>query len=1329
MAVSTSSPTPEIIARYPLAAEQLGMWYVQQLSPRCGAYNLVLTFEARLLQSEGFDARALLRETMEKHSILRTCLPAGEAGAEQQVWSQVDPVVVLADAQGLSADVLRELVRQDARLPFDLSRPPLWRVHVYELGESRHLVTLVMHHALLDFWSLGLILQSVGGQLGLLEPSADPVEGSAYGAYALAQAERLAKPDALDAALAYWRKNLEGAPPVHGIPLDHPRPPVQTYDGRTLRFSLPSDVSQSVHQLARTAGATPFMTMLAAYVALIHRYSGEDDVVVASPVAGRVSRSQRSVLGQFVNTIALRQRIDPSLPFSSFVGQVRQTVVDALRHQDCPFTSVVEHVAPHRDPSYSPLAQLSFAWERLPLLRGLENFFLPVDGLPGLATKGMELRPFFAPQQEGQMDLTLEMGGEHEGCLVGVLKYNHQLFDEATVQGLLDSFIALVGHAVRRPETCVGDLNICPSERAGEWLAMGGGEAHPLPDDDLLLQIVRQATSTPDAVAVRDINEELSYRSLMDRAGLVASKLANHGVAQGERVGLMLDRTADLPAAILGIWAIGAAYVPLDPAQPVERLRDICEDAEIAALVSSSDLTDRWPVAVPTVCVDVPQEGIRPVAVERFATGECAYMIYTSGSTGKPKGVQVGHRSVKNLFMAMQEWLEFSASTRLLAVTTPAFDISVIELLMPLVHGGRVVVCDRPTTLDGVALARRLEEEEISVLQATPSTWQLLLYAGWSGRSSLTGICTGEPLPPSLAEALMPRTRGLWNLYGPTETTVWASGAMVNNPREIHLGRPLMNTQLYVLDDKQRPVPPGVMGELWVGGEALAMGYWRRPELTSSQFRCLSTLPEAGRLYRTGDRVRRTHKGILTHHGRLDFQVKLRGYRIELGEIEAVLCRQPGVDDAVVMVREDRAGDPGLVAYLIADPDSESRLLVSLREFLPSYMIPRQFVFLKDFPRTGSNKVNRKALPAPQQARRGQRSEPPRDELEVRLAAIFQEVLNVRDVGVHDDFFELGGHSLLAVRLTAAIGRAFQVELPVSVLVQYSTVAMLAQVIRSDSAPEQSVLVPLREVAGAQPLWLVHPIGGNVFCYRALTKVLDTSRPVLAFQAAGLLDDEGAEVSVEELARSYVRALLERQPSGPYLLGGWCFGGAVAYEMARQLRDRGDVVDGLVLIDSRAPVEANIPNDADDSTLLSWFARDLALPYGKRLDIRPETLRALSDDDKFEHVMAAAKAEGVLEPEARSEDLMRHFETYMANGIALRAYLPTPEGFPMLLIKAADEPEDFGVELGWDQLALGEYLRVDVKGDHNSILYPELVPAVAAIIDRRFPASNRLGRA
>ena len=1321
----------------PLAPSQQGLWLLQQLAPGAGAAHHLLFSAEVELQVEGLPRRAAqaLSAMADDHVVLRTVVRAGSQGPEQHLLHGVRPDLRFTAAEGCTDDELRERARADSRAPFDLAHAPPWRVQLYRRAPTRWLIVFVAHHVLLDFWSLGLLLQDFAGRAGIAPPPALRPDGGAMAAHARRQQAWLDDPQRTSAWLAHWRAHWEGAPPLHGLPLDAPRSAMPSHDGRTLGFTLDRATSEHVRHTAREHGATPFMVLLAVYAVLLQRFSGAGDLMVAVPVAGRSGRAQSHLLGQFVNTVALRLRPGDATSLGDLLQQVRETVVGAMRHADCPFHWLVQQYAPRRDAGHAPVAQLGFSWERLPVLADWERYFLAdvAAAADAQAVPGARLRPFPVPQQEGQHELQLEMGGERDGAFTGAFKYRTDLFQRGTVATMAECFVHLAGRLLAAPCTPLAEIGLDGTPGAARAAVIGRGPAVAWPDGSVLSLIGQQARRTPQAIAVRDGALALDYATLWHRASRIAAGLHAHGVQPGDRVGLMLGRRVDLVASLLGIWVAGAAYVALDPDFPPDRLRHTADDADLRALVSDTALHTLWPADLPVLCVDEPLPDQAPAAPP--APGDTAYILYTSGSSGRPKGVRVGHASLRNFLLSMRDILRWDESASLLAVTTPAFDISVLELVLPLLVGGEVRIASAAAIRDGRLLAQALDDapgaRAVTAMQATPATWRLLIDAGWAGTPGLAALCGGEALTPALAAQLQQRTAALWNLYGPTETTVWCTAARLSPGEPVHLGRPIPNTQLHVLDEACRALPAGCLGELWIGGDGLALDYWRQPALTAERFRRLPTLPCAGRLYRTGDRVRWNADGLLEHHGRLDAQVKLRGFRIEPGEIEAVLREQAGIADALVLLREDAQGEACLVAYLIAaaQPPATDALRAALRRRVPSYMLPAAFIWLDAWPLTPNGKIDRRALPPPDDV---QKTRPARPEAqgagsaqERMLVALFERVLGVQGIGIHDDFFALGGHSLRAVQLVAELERTQGVVLPVAELMQHATVASLVPRLGAPASDPRAIAVPLTAAARApataaapRPIWFFHPIGGSVFCYRELARHLGPDRPVWGLQSPGLAQAGEAEVSVERMARRYVTALRRHQPEGPYLLGGWCFGGVVAVEAARQLQAEGAVIGAVLLIDTRAPIAAHRPADGDDALLLSWFARDLALPLGRRLDLPPEDLRRLAPEAAFATVLEAAKDVGVLPPDADGAQLARLFEAYLANGIALQTHLPAPldAPLPVLLLKARDEAPCWGPALGWDQLAGAGLVVVDAPGDHHGIVRPPHAAAVASLM-------------
>lgn len=1359
MTTQATSPTGPPATSLPFVnAQQAGLWFIHQTDPECSAYHIVFAAEVTADPELGATVREILEDLAREHDALRIFFRPGDDGPTGWVQESVPLDIRHNDARRLGPKALQERIRTDSRVPFDLSKPPLWRIHLYRTGALTWVFTVVVHHAACDFWSLGLLLSEVRGRLEGT-PGRFTLDGSAFAAYAEQQQSFLTTEKAR-ALLAGEAERLAEPPPGLDLHGDRPRPPAPTYDGGSAPFALSATATEAVRELARETSTTPYMALLTAYFVLLSRLSGQSKILVGTPTSGRLRRQFRDAVGNFVNTVVVRGEVDEQASYRELLASCRGRVLDAMRAQELPFPWLVRELAPPRDPSRTPLYQAGFAWDRLPFLADMDEFFLLEPGTDAeLSIAGATVRPYPLPQQEGQTDLWIEMGAERDGAYAGVLRYNTDIFEAGTGRELAAAFAATVEALAAAPDAPLHSLvrgNERQLARLADW---GSGPARELPPDRLVELFRDQARRTPAAIALAADGEEWSYARLLAATEEIAAALRAAAITAGDRVAVMAERGAPLVAALLGVLEADAAYVPLDPRLPAERLAYMAEDSRARLLLSQEDLRESWLPGLPVLRLDhlqagvlgavqrdpahqegveqagvtapgltylLPQAGVSATDAEDLANGEgeqrtatatadLAYILYTSGSTGRPKGVAIPHRALANLLLAMRENTGFSSRDSLLAVTTISFDIAGLELFMPLVVGGRVIVCDSETAADGARLSERIEDCGATWMQATPTSWRMLRDAGWSGAPHLNVLCGGEELPLELAEFLAPRVASLHNVYGPTETTIWSTAGVVDPSRGIDIGAPLANTQLYVLDPQGRAVEPGFPGELWIGGDGLAQGYWDRAELTAERF--VTGLPAAPRrrLYRTGDRARWTSDGRLLHHGRLDNQVKLRGYRIELAEVEAVLQAVEGVSAAVVVVRDDR-----LVGYLVAEPGAElkaAQIKAAAAVSLPPYMVPGILVTLDELPLTANKKIDRNRLPAPT-VTSDAAFEKPRDATEITLARMWTQILGLSEVSIHDNFFDVGGHSLLAVRLSSAVRDEWDVDIPISVLLRQGTIAELAAIVRRGGQENtRTPLVTLREGTPDQrPLFLFHPFGGTVFCYVELTRHLPPGRAVQAVEAPGIENEGEAEVSVEAMATRYIAYLKEIQPTGPYLIGGWCFGGVIAYEVAGQLRAAGEEIELIAAIDSRAPIEENIPEAPDDATMLSWFARDLAVPYGKTLTIPAEHLRELGGDAAFDHILRQAAAIGVLAEDADRAQILRYFEAYLANGIALQTYLPEPNDLDLVLLRAADEEEDYGPKLGWEKLIKGSLQVVDVPGNHNSVMYPPHAAVAAQAI-------------
>ncbi|RKH54152.1 non-ribosomal peptide synthetase, partial [Corallococcus llansteffanensis] len=1073
----------------PLSFAQQRLWFIDQLTPGSPLYNVPMAVRLEGALDVALLERAL-REVVRRHEVLRTTFREDASGPVQVV--SPEPVFSLErrELTGATPDEPWRVAREAAARPFDLARGPLLRALLLTSGPNEHLLVVVVHHIVSDGWSMTLLVREVALLYGAFAkglPAALPEPGVQYADFGVWQREWLQGPR-LEKQLGYWKQQLAGVPSALEVPTDLPRPAARSGRGARHELHLSRGLMDALKALAQQEGASLFMVLLTGWQVLMSRYAGQEDVTVGTPMAGRTRGEVEGLIGLFVNTQVLRTQVEGSASFRALLRQVRETVLAAQEHQELPFERLVEELRPERTQGRTPFFQVMLTLQA---------------SLRGAATvEGVKLEALELDTHTSKFDLLLQVLETEQG-LKGFLEYDTDLYTAPTVARMTEHLRVLLEGAVARPQEAVARLPLL-TDAERQQVLLDWQPPHPavLPWSTQHGAFEAQADLTPDAVAVVFGEQSLTYAQLEAQASRLARHLRRLGVGTEVRVGLCVERSLDMLVAVLAVLKAGGTYVPLDPAFPADRLAYMVESSGMPVLVSQRSLSSVLPPhSARVVLLDGDAETIAaedgsPLR-EAMPPEAVAYVLYTSGSTGRPKGVQVPHGAVARFLAALRETTGLSAKDVLVAVTTLSFDIAVLELFLPLSVGGRVVIASRDIAVDGARLAGLLQQRGATVLQATPSTWRLLLEAGWEDRG-LTALTGGEALPRELAEALLQRCGVLWNVYGPTETTVWSTAhAVRTGAGSVPIGRPISGTQVYVLDSGLRPVPRGVPGELFIGGEGVTRGYLHRPDQTAERF-----IPDAyggvpgSRVYRTGDRVRWAADGVLEYLNRVDHQVKLRGYRIELGEIEAVLGQAPGVRDAAVVVRGS-AADARLVAYVVPRPGQtlEAQALRSLmKERLPDYMVPSALVVLDAMPLTPNGKVDRKALPSPDMAIEAAREfVAPRTPLEQQVAELYASLLNVPRVGATDGFFELGGHSLLATRLTSRLRTTFQVDLPLQALFEAPTVAALAARIAASSqdpgfaAPPPIVPVPrtqkLPTSLAQQRMWLLEQFAPGSAAY------------------------------------------------------------------------------------------------------------------------------------------------------------------------------------------------------------------------------------------------------
>ncbi|HEX2081070.1 MAG TPA: amino acid adenylation domain-containing protein [Longimicrobium sp.] len=1289
-------------AAAPLSWEQRRLWFMHRLAPEGGAYTIPTAFRL----AGPLDQRAMvsaLRRLVERHEALRLAFrevdgePVQEPGPAERVR------IAVQDLRASAADADARLAELFAR-GFDLMREPPFRALLLRTADDEHVLATAVHHVAGDGATTGLLLRELSALYTAEVEGRDPALPAPplqLPDYAVWQRER--EVDA--AAVEWWRETLAGAPHVLEVPPDRPRPAAQSFAGSRLVWTLGAPLSARVRALAEAEQATRFSVLLAAAAAVLHRATGEDDLLIGTAVANRDAPGAEAAAGFFANTVPLRVRVDAEATARELIARARTAVAGAQDHARVPFDRIVQAAGVRRDPGRPPLVQVMVSLD--PEEDGLLR-------LPGIDATRLEVDTGAAT-----FDLLMNLVDGHAG-IRGEILYPTRLYDAATIRRLGDRFAAALGAFAADPAVPLGGLRLVDEDERRAILARGrGGE---VPADGCLHRLFEaQARATPDAPAVWWADQEVSYAELNRRANRVAHPLVARGIGPEARVGVLMERTPALIAAMLGVLKAGAAYVPLDPRNPPARL---------AAMVRASGA---GVVLVGRAHAEV-LEGVAEIAVESIPAApgtehdpaaavhpaNLAYVLFTSGSTGGPKGVEVSHGSVFAFIHVLRALLAPDERAPRLASSSIGFDVSVAEIWGALCSGAPVVLADAP--LAPLPAARPVRT---AIMVPTLAAGRLAEDAMPPGLRTL--LVGGETLTPALVRDLheaLPALR-IVNIYGPTEATVYATCEEVPRSAErIGIGTAVAGARAYVLDARLRLAGIGEPGELWLAGAGLARGYAARPGLTAERFVPDPFGPAGARMYRTLDRARLRGDGTLEFLGRADAQVKVRGVRIEPGEVEAALRAHPAVREAAVGAHGD-GERRALAAWFTAqdgiDPPSSTELRAFLQARLPEAMVPASFVRLDALPRTPSGKLDRRALPAPAplDADDARGHVPPRTALEEAIAAAWREVLDVPRVGVHDDFFALGGNSLAALRLLARVRQAVGAELPVAALLQGPTVEQLARAVAERGREVRLPVVALQPEGAAPPLFLVHAGGGHVACYALLAGLLAPDQPLYALQARGL--DDGLEPleGVEAMAAYYVEGMRRAQPRGPYRIGGWSYGGMVAFEMARRLHAAGERVELLALLDTARPeTRGDQRFPLDHAAVLRRVLTDL-FGWGGTAAVTVEALRTLPPEAQLQH--AARRLGARLLPQERLPEVAALTRVRMANHNALVDYVPRPYAGRITYfnsrassrLASAQEAMRF-----WGRLAEGGFCVHEVSGNHGTMLQHPHVESVAEALRR-----------
>nr|WP_243147381.1 non-ribosomal peptide synthetase [Scytonema sp. UIC 10036] len=1358
---------------FPLTHSQQVSWFSYKLAPQ--GFIDKLAFAVR--SSQPFDYECLNRAfhvLVQRHPSLRTAYTENHAQVVQQVIDEVSASVESIDADGWSEEKLQQFMLQSIQRPFDLVSGSVVRVSLFNCCSTNHVLLVTVHQIACDSRSLLVLVDELlqvyqlvinGSSINL------PLVATSYRDFVQRELNLVGSPEG-EKLLSLLKARLSGELPTLDLPMSRSRSLLRSYRGACYQFSINSELVGKLKYLFSTEDVDLSTVLLTAFQIILHRYTGCEDLLIGLDANYGKEPEFKSDIGNFANLTVVRSPVSGSLSFSDLLTRVKLAVAEATSQQDYPWTLLVRELQLNSQLSHPPICQVGFAYQRLHQLEKVSAIFDKTNA---------SLSYLEIPEQRAELDLSWEIL-ETNKSLVCFLRYNRDLLETDAIARIAGHLQSLLSNIVKNSQEQVALLPILtPGEK--HQLLVEWNATHK--DYDLsrcLHQLFEeQAERTPKAVAVTFEEQELTYQELNEKANQLARYLRKLGVKPDVLVGICVERSLEMVVGLLGILKAGGAYVPFDPEYPQERLAYMLADSQVSVLLtqaiprsqaqppsprSQAEPGNAFKEAPPPVsdqvCSAEPRRphsqaepgnekgypfeghlkqvilldtdweklsGEQKTNLENLVQPEnLAYVIYTSGSTGKPKGAMNTHRGICNRLLWMQEAYQLTATDRVLQKTPFSFDVSVWEFFWPLITGARLVIAKPGGHRDRDYLVNLIAREKITTLHFVPSMLQVFLESrNLEQCSSLRQvICSGEALPVDLQEKFFQRLGcELHNLYGPTEAaidvTFWQCQRQ-SHLKTVPIGRPIANTQIYILDPHLQPVPIGVTGEIYIGGVGVARGYLNRENLTAEKF-INSPFGQSDRLYKTGDLARYLPNGSIEYIGRIDHQVKIRGFRIELGEIENALSQHPQVQETAVIVRTDKPGDKQLVAYvvLIEEKPTIAELRQFLQQQLPEYMIPAAFVLLEALPLTPNGKLDRRALPSPTLVNFSQELNfvAPRNEIEHQLAEIWAEILDVRPIGIKDNFFELGGNSLLAIYLMAAIEQKLGKDVPLSALLTNPVIEDLAQILQnSTSVASNSPLIPIQPKGNKRPFFCVHPAGGHVFCYVNLARYLGIEQPFYGLQAQGFNGELEPLTRVEDMASFYVKAIQSFQPNGPYQIGGWSFGGVVAYEVAQQLQRQGEEVSLLAILDSYVPIILDKQKQIDNKYLVGVLSRVFGGMFGQDNLVTPDEIASLTVEEQIDYIIDKARKVKIFPPGVERKQNRRILDVLVGTLKATYSYVRQPYPGKVTVFRArekhvmAPDPTLVWVEL-FSVMAAKEIEIIDVPGNHYSFVLEPHVQVLA----------------
>ena len=1221
--------------------------------------------------------------------------------------------------------ILIKKAKKDATLQaFDLLNGPLIRVHLISYGGTDFTLVVTGHHIICDGWSLSLMLRdlsniysaTIKGEMPNLEPAVSFIQ----------YAQELAletKSKTQEDVESFWVQQFHDEIPIVEFPNDNSRPALRSFHAKRIDVVVPEEIVKGMRDVSKKTNASFVTLMLSAFESFLYHVTGQEDLIVGLPAAGQNVEGRFNLVGHCVNLLPLKSKIQPNQSFNEYLKSRKGYLFDAYDHQQFTFGSLIQKLNIHRDPSRIPLVPIVFN--------------VDIGFSEGFHFEGCTFEVSTNPRYFENFEIFLNASGIGN-LLTLECTFNNDLFNEEMMQIRMQEFICIMESIIENPEKPIESLNaITPIEKG---IFKKNNDTKFLHEKPLGIHECIEETSETlkkNHIAIVAGDNHITYEELNYLSGHWAARLQARGINEGDFVGVCIRRTAKLPVVLLSILKSGAAYIPLDPDFPADRLHYMVEDAPAKYVIITKDLQKelQFPLEKIIFFEDLKNETNGVEYTKNAVTHDTlAYVLYTSGSTGKPKGVAVRHASVTNLLNDLAPKMGLDREERILSVTTISFDISVLEFFMPLMHGAGLHLANKTQAMDPRWLSNYIDQKAIRFMQATPATYDLLFAGGWQGKKDLAVLCGGEALRIELATLLLSCNRDLWNLYGPTETTIWSTASLITQP-SLHrqrngilsIGRAVANTKTFIMDQRGHPCPVGVSGELWIGGDGVSAGYLNRPELTAEKF--IPSPDGEGMVYKTGDRVVMDLSGNLYFMNRFDHQVKVRGYRIELGEIETAINNCKPIQQSVVLTHPDKSGQNMLVVWYkvstteLTNKDVISLCKNSLVKQLPEYMVPAVWIPMQDFPLTPNGKIDRKALPLPGAVEidRKKLEEEVTTPLQKTIIKLWEEVLQVPNIRLDDDFFQLGGHSILAVKIMVDLENMMNKKLPLAVLFTSPTIRALSSLYeQQDDEKIWNPIVPLREGGINKALYFAHGISGNVFKYHGLGQRLRGSQPSYGLQAYGLNGVDTPFHDIQQMAAYHIKAIRTVQPEGPYYLAGGSFGGYLAYEMAIQLKEAGEEIGFLCLFDIDAAkkkdfLPAGVKQIVDVQLLAERFVkRAVELAKADKEERKNYFDARKKQQDRNNDIESWLEKYKVTEMiGAESAAYFRRIEEACHD--ALMSYKIREYDGDILLVRAQDSyyNNEYDDNLGWSHFVKGKVDVLFAPGDHNSIFWPPNVEFLA----------------